>query len=91
MKTSLLRAALVVAALTALLLAVPYVAMLLTDEVNWTLLDFVAAGVLLFTAGMAYSLVARRARSTPQRFGLALLVLLVLGLVWAELAVGLFH
>lgn len=91
MKTSLLRAAAIVAVLTAVLLALPLVAMRFTDEVHWTLRDFVAAGLLLFTAGMAYSLVARRTRSTPQRFGLALLVLLVLGLVWAELAVGLFR
>ena len=69
---------------------VPLVAMLFTKEVNWGIEDFVAAGVLLFVAGMAYSLATRKARSAVQRLAVAALVLVVLAAVWAQLAVGLF-
>jgi hypothetical protein len=61
-----------------------------TREVNWGIEDFLSAGILLFGAGMAYSLATRRARSAVQRLAVAALVLAVLGSVWAQLAVGLF-
>lgn len=87
---ALLSVATKLAAITALLLLVPLIAMQFTDEGSWGIGDFVAAGCLLFAAGMAYALGARRARSGPQRALIALLVLATLGIVWAELAVGLF-
>ena len=80
-----------VAALTAMLLLVPLVAMQFTGEVNWAPGDFVAAGLLLFGAGMAYVLTARRTRTTRQKVVVGALVLAMLAVVWAELAVGLFH
>jgi len=88
---SVLRAATRVAALTAMLLLVPLVAMQFTAEVMWAPGDFVAAGVLLFGAGMAYVLATRRTRAARQRVVVGALVLGVLAVVWAELAVGLFH
>lgn len=87
---SLPRAAARVATLTALLLLVPLVAMQFSTEVNWAPGDFVAAGALLFGAGMAWVLATRRARTAWHKVALALLVLMVLATVWAELAVGLF-
>lgn len=89
MNASLSRAAATTALVTALLLMVPLVAMQFSNEVNWGLGDFVIAGALLFGAGMTYCVAARRARSPRQRFAVATFVLAVLGLVWAELAVGL--
>jgi hypothetical protein len=85
------RAAARVAALTAMLLLVPLVAMQFTAEVIWAPGDFVAAGLLLFGAGMAYMLAARRSRTTRQKVVVGALVFAVLAVVWAELAVGLFH
>lgn len=87
---SLPRAAATVAALTALMLLVPLTAMRFTREVAWGIGDFAAAAALLFGAGMAYLLAARRVRTGRQRAAVALGVLFALGLVWAELAVGLF-
>ncbi len=87
---ALSRAAARVAALTALLLLVPLVAMQFTAEVNWAPGDFVAAGALLFGAGMAWVLATRRARTTRHRLVAGALVLLALVAMWAELAVGLF-
>ncbi len=79
-----------IAAITALLLLVPLAAMQFTDEVSWGIGDFAAAACLLFLAGMAHAMGAARARTAAQRSVIALLVLATLGLVWAELAVGLF-
>ena len=79
-----------VAAATLALLLIPLLAMQFSHEVSWGWGDFAAAAILLWTAGSAYSLAARRAR-TPRRRGLvAVGILAVLALVWAELAVGLF-
>src|SRR5687768_4188487 len=55
------RPAVRVATATGLILLVPLVAMQFSDEMAWTPADFVVAGVLLFSAGRAYQLVARRA------------------------------
>ena len=74
-----------------LLLLIPLVAMHFNPEVSWGVFDFVAAGVLLFSAGVAAVLANRRYERPLQR-GLALVVVgLCFGLIWAELAVGLFH
>ena len=85
------RAAGFTAAATAALLLVPALGMLFTSEVNWAPGDFAAAALLLFAAGMAYALASRRARSARQRLAIGALVATALALVWAELAVGLFH
>jgi uncharacterized membrane protein SirB2 len=84
-------AAIRVLLVTGLLLLVPLLAMLFTDEVNWGIGDFLAAGALLAGAGMAYVVLARRSRSPAHRALIAALVLLALATVWAELAVGIFH
>ncbi|MFQ3581805.1 hypothetical protein J8C06_13760 [Chloracidobacterium validum] len=75
---------------TALLLLVPLIAMQFTKEVSWGPGDFFAAALLLFASGMSYSLVAQRVRTSKQRAAVAVVVLAVLAVVWAELAVGLF-
>lgn len=79
-----------VSLITALLLLLPAVAMRMSPEVRWGIEDFAAAAALLFSAGMAYVLLAPHMRGRWQRVAAAGSVLLVLALVWAELAVGLF-
>jgi hypothetical protein len=78
-----------VAIVTALLLMVPLVAMQTTDQVNWSGFDFAVAGTLLFSAGMAFELIASRGRDLAYRAGAALAVGTALFLVWSNLAVGL--
>ena len=85
------RAATRVAALTAILLLLPLLAMQFSAEPNWAPGDFVAAGVLLFGAGMAYVMGTRSARTIRHKVVVGALVFAVLAVVWAELAVGLFH
>ena len=49
----------VCAIIVAFILLVPLVAMQFTDEVVWTLSDFVVAGVLLFGSVLVYELAGR--------------------------------
>jgi hypothetical protein len=79
---------------TGLLLLLPAVMSVLDrhkpagDGWHWGPLDFVAMGLLLFCAGLAWELLAPRFRRAPQRAMLAIVILsLVLG-IWTELAVG---
>lgn len=72
------------------LLLVPLVAMLFTQEVNWTLLDFAVAASLLFGAGLMIEFVMRTIKGANLRIALALAVLVFLILFWMELAVGIF-
>lgn len=61
-----------------------------TDEVNWTLVDFVVAGLLLFGTGFTLDIIVRKVNRSEYRIVLYVLLLLVFLLVWAELAVGIF-
>lgn len=56
----------------AVVLMVPLVAMLVTDQVAWSLGDFVVAGVFLAVIGIAVELAARRAGSRLLALGIAL-------------------
>jgi len=76
--------------LLVLLLLVPALAMAITNEVDWSFLDFLIMGIMLFTLGWTI----RWARSnTRHRITQWLIISMVLGLflaIWMELAVGLF-
>ena len=74
----------------ALLLLIPFIAMQFTDEVKWSLPDFVAAGVLLLGTGLLCELVMRKVKKTVYRVLVCGVILLVLLLIWMELAVGIF-
>jgi len=74
----------------AFILAIPLIAMQFTNEVNWTLSDFIIMGALLTVTGLAIELVTRKVKTTKGRILLTVAILIVLFLVWAELAVGLF-
>ena len=61
------------------------------NKMNWGLEDFLAAGALLFTAGVLVVLALRSFQRPGQRAMAVAAVILLLALVWAELAVGIFH
>jgi hypothetical protein len=73
-----------------LLLLVPLIAMQFTDEVNWSWFDFTVAGILLFGTGLLCEFVLRKVKKVEYRISLCLAILLMLVLIWVELAVGLF-
>jgi peptidoglycan/LPS O-acetylase OafA/YrhL len=74
----------------ALLLLIPFIAMRFTDEVNWTRIDFVTAGVLLLGTGLMCELVLRMVKKIEYRIAICVAVLAAFLLIWIELAVGLF-
>ena len=75
---------------TAVLLLIPLIAMRFTNEVNWTLSDFIVAGALLLGTGLLLDLILRKINSTKFRIAISVALLVVFLLIWAELAVGIF-
>ena len=73
MKTSktLYRSAVRVALGVAFILSLPLVAMLITDDVVWSLADFAVAGVLLAAIGVALELAVRKAGNLATALGIA--------------------
>ena len=75
---------------TVLLLAVPLVAMQVTDEVDWGLADFVIMSILLLGTGFAYAWIATKVGNIKYRIAIGVALLVVITLIWIELAVGIF-
>ncbi|MFA5135011.1 MAG: hypothetical protein WC505_04475 [Patescibacteria group bacterium] len=73
---------------TICILLIPLVAMQFTDEVVWTVGDFIFAGVLLFGSGLVYELAARKANTAVYKVAIGLAVATMLLLVWINAAVG---
>ncbi len=73
-----------------IILLVPLVAMQFTSEVQWTLSDFLIGAVLLLGTGLLLELLLRVIKKTSLRIAVGAAILLILLLVWAELAVGIF-
>ncbi|QJX47330.1 hypothetical protein HMJ29_10425 [Hymenobacter taeanensis] len=74
---------------TGLLLLIPLAAKLFVPGMLWSPGDFVAAGILLFGAGLAFVLIARMSNNTAYRLAAGLGVAAGLLLLWANMAVGL--
>ena len=70
------------------LLVTPAIAMRFTDEVRWTLADFVFAGFILVSAGVIAELAVRASADWSYRIGAALAVLASALLLWINAAVG---
>jgi len=77
-----------IALATAGILLVPFIAMQFTDEVNWSLFDFILMGCVLFGVGLAYELFARRSKKVTYKvaFGIGLVTAFLL--FWVNGAVG---
>ena len=75
---------------SAIILLIPLIAMQFTDEVNWTLFDFIIAGALLLGSDLMCELAIRKINKIKYRIAACVALLLGLLLIWAELAVGIF-
>ena len=76
------------ALLTGTLLLIPLAAMQFTDEVTWSLSDFILAGILIFGTGMSYLLITRKSAQLAYRVAVGLGLFAGLFLILANLAVG---
>jgi len=73
-----------------LILLIPLITMQFTDEVNWTIFDFIIMGSMLSVTGYSVGTIYKKVKNNNVSLILILSVILIFLLVWAELAVGLF-
>jgi len=62
-----------------------------TNLLQWDIIDFGIIFVLLFVGGLVYDLVFQNVQNKMLKCLLAILIPIAVLLIWAELAVGLFH
>lgn len=84
------RRIILILAVPAVILLLPLIAMQFTKEVKWSFFDFAIAGLLLFNVSFICELVFRNVKQSKNRILLIGLLLIVLTLIWLELAVGIF-
>lgn len=82
------KALLIITSITLLILLFVFVAMRYTDEVNWTIGEFLIAGILIFEVGLMINYTNRRAKKSRMRLLFYIVIAIVLILIWAELGVG---
>ncbi|MCJ7465357.1 MAG: hypothetical protein MUO53_01515 [Maribacter sp.] len=80
----------IILGIVAFLLLIPLIAMQFTEEVRWSLTDFVVAGVLLLGSGFLCDLALRKINKKSYQIAIVGAILVLLLLIWAELAVGIF-
>ncbi|PRX48863.1 hypothetical protein [Salegentibacter salegens] len=81
---------LIILLIVGVLLLIPFIAMQFSDEVVWTVSDFIIMGILLLVTGMGIDLVLRKVSSSKNRLIIGGIILAVFFMIWAELAVGIF-
>ena len=75
-------------AVAGVILLIPLIAMQFTEEVQWTLSDFVLMGTMIFVTGLLIELAMQK--MGKYRFVAAAGILFLFLWLWVELAVGLF-
>jgi hypothetical protein len=72
------------------LLLIPLIAMQFLDTLRWSKFDFAVAGCLLLATGVLCELVIRKVKNWVYRLLICQAIFIVLFLIWAEIAVGVF-
>ena len=72
------------------ILLIPFIAMQLTNEVNWSLFDFIIMGAMLTITGLLGEIIFKKVKKYKNRVVLYVVVAIIFLLIWAELAVGIF-
>jgi heme O synthase-like polyprenyltransferase len=73
-----------------IILIIPLVLTILSDQFDWGILDFLVMGILLIIVGIALSAVSQKIKNSKKKLFYSLIILFVFFLIWAELAVGVF-
>ena len=74
----------------AVLFMLPMLGMLISNHVNWSVFDFVVAGIILFGTATLLEIILRNVTLKETRIVLIFLLAIIFLLVWLELAVGIF-
>lgn len=77
--------------LVVLLLSIPFSVSLIGDTVNWSWFDYTVMGVLLLLVGITAMFLHNNIKNKNKRWLYFMLLALVLFIIWAELAVGVFN
>ena len=72
------------------LLLIPLFGNVFSDEVNWSLFDFLIMGIILLTLGILINLIIDKLKKRSFKVLLIIVTLLVFALIYLELAVGIF-
>tara|TARA_B110000977_G_scaffold71592_1_gene97106 strand:+ start:345 stop:614 length:270 start_codon:yes stop_codon:yes gene_type:complete len=72
------------------LLLIPLIGMAITDEINWSLFDFIIMGSLLIFLSIGINFVSNRTKNLKNRDLYIGILVLIFTFIWAELAVGIF-
>ncbi|WP_346862820.1 hypothetical protein [uncultured Draconibacterium sp.] len=73
-----------------LILLIPFIAIQISNEVNWSVFDFMTAGLILLSLGIMIEIILRKVPKKVHRFALLAVLLFIFILIWAELAVEIF-
>ena len=73
-----------------LLLLLPLIGMFVSNEVNWSFLDFIVMGILILSLSFGIKQVLKTTKNIKYRILIIGLILILFLLIWAELAVGIF-
>jgi hypothetical protein len=76
--------------ITAVILGSIFIAMQFTESVNWSTFDFLVAAILLLGGGLIIDLIWRLIKNPTIKLAVAIGILLLVLLLWLELAVGVF-
>ncbi|MGY5847969.1 hypothetical protein ACW6QP_11185 [Salegentibacter sp. HM20] len=74
----------------AALLLIPFIGMQFSNEVNWSIFDFLVMGTLLLFTGLAINFALGKLKTRQNKIIACLVILGIFLLIWAELAVGIF-
>lgn len=72
------------------LLLIPLFGNVFSDEVNWSLFDFLIMGIILLSLGILVNLIIDKLKKRSFKVLLIIVTLLVFALIYLELAVGVF-
>ena len=73
------------------LLIIPLLGMLITDEVDWTIFDFIIMGIILLLLGIGINFISNQKKSIQSKTIYIGLLISMFLIIWAELAVGVFN
>jgi hypothetical protein len=71
--------------ITLLILLVPFIAMQFSDEVNWTVGDFIVAGVLLIFFGYLYNVLSKTSNHKATNVTIGVVLIGAFLLIWLSL------
>lgn len=72
------------------LLLIPLFGTIFSNQVNWSLFDFVIMGFLLGLLGLSIHFILERVRNKTVRIAPIIFVIIIFLMIWTELAVGIF-